>query len=111
MAMFMPCTIIREGDVAWTYLNPKLKPHWHGLKFKMVEKMPDRMDLWEKYAELRREDTVKATMFYKHNRTEMKQGAVAAWEANYTSNELDALQYAMNKWSDNEATFQCEYQN
>jgi hypothetical protein len=111
LAMLMPCTIIREGDVAWTYLNPKLKPQWRGLKFKMIEKMPDRMDLWEKYAEIRREDPVKATMFYKQNRTEMKQGAIVAWEANYTSNELDALQYAMNKWADNNVTFQCEYQN
>jgi hypothetical protein len=41
----------------------------------------------------------------------MKAGAIVAWEANYTNNELDALQYAMNKWADNIYTFQCEYQN
>jgi hypothetical protein len=50
-------------------------------------------------------------MFYRQNRTEMKKGAVVAWEANYTGNELDALQYAMNKWADNEASFMSEYQN
>jgi hypothetical protein len=111
MAMLQPCTIIREGDVAWTYLNRELKPQWNGMIFKMVEKFPDRMELWEQYKELRKTDSVAATMFYKKNRTEMKQGAVVAWEANYTSNELDALQYAMNKWADNIATFQCEYQN
>jgi hypothetical protein len=111
MAMFMPCTIIREGDVAWTYLNHKIKPQWHGVKYKMVETMPERMDLWQQYAELRREDAVKATMFYKNNRTAMKKGAVVAWDANYTGNELDALQYAMNKWADNEESFQCEMQN
>jgi len=47
----------------------------------MVEKMPDRMDLWVKYRELRKEDAVKATMFYKHHRAEMREGAVVAWAA------------------------------
>jgi hypothetical protein len=111
MAMLQPCTIIREGDVAWTYLNPNLKAHWHGMKFKMVERMPDRMDLWLQYREIRKEDEDKANLFYKKNRTEMQAGAIVAWEANYSSDELDALHHAMNIWSDNEATFQCEYQN
>jgi hypothetical protein len=111
MAMLQPCTIMREGDVAWTYLNHEKKPQWNGMIFKMVEKFPDRMDLWEQYKELRKTDRAEATEFYRSNRTEMKLGAVVAWEANYTASELDALQYAMNKWADNITTFQCEYQN
>jgi len=50
-------------------------------------------------------------MFYRKNRKAMQKGAVVAWEANYTGNELDALQFAMNKWADNEAAFRSEYQN
>jgi hypothetical protein len=111
IAMLQPCTIIREGDVAWTYLNKEKKPQWNGMIFQMVEKFPERMDLWEEYKELRKASADKATEFYRDNRDEMKRGAVVAWEANYTENELDALQYAINKWADNVTTFQCEYQN
>jgi hypothetical protein len=111
LAMFMPCTVIQEGDLADRFLNHKLYPQWRGMRFKMIEAMPERMDLWEKYKELRKEDTVSATIFYKKNRSEMKAGAVIAWEANYTGNELDALQHAMNKWADNFETFMSEYQN
>jgi hypothetical protein len=91
----------------------KDKKQWRGLKFKMVEKMPDRMDLWEQYRELRNEDAVQATMFYKRNRAEMREGAIVPWEANYTGeeNSLDALQHAMNIWSDNEIAFASEMQN
>jgi hypothetical protein len=111
LAMLMTCTVIQEGDLADRYLNHNIKPQWHGMRFKMIETMPERMDLWEKYKDIRKDDPVAATMFYKRNRTEMKAGAVAAWEANYTGNELDALQYAMNKWADNYETFMSEYQN
>lgn len=111
LAMFMMCTVIEEGDLADQYLNHKAKPQWRGMRFKMVEKMPDRMDLWEQYREIRHDDPVKATMFYKSHRSDMREGAVVAWEANYTEKELDALQHAMNKWSDNEVSFASEYQN
>jgi hypothetical protein len=111
LAMFMACTVIREDDVASWYLDRKENPLWNGLRYKMVETMPERMDLWQKYAEIRGTDPVAATMFYRQNRSEMKKGAEVAWEANFTGNELDALQYAMNKWSDNRASFQSEYQN
>ncbi|MCL2710456.1 MAG: phage terminase large subunit family protein, partial [Planctomycetaceae bacterium] len=112
LAMVMTCTVIEENDLASLYLNHKDKPRWRGLRFKMVEKMPDRMDLWEKYRDIWKEDDVKATMFYKRHRAEMREGAVVAWEANYNAEkELDALQYAMNKWADNPYSFASEYQN
>jgi hypothetical protein len=109
LSMVMTCTVIQEGDLASMYL--KDKKQWRGLKFKMVEKMPDRMDLWEQYRTLRFEDDVKAKMFYKRNRTAMREGAVVPWEANHPPETLDALQHAMNIWSDNEVTFASEYQN
>jgi hypothetical protein len=109
----MTCTVIQEGDLASIYLDHNQSSQWRGLKFKMVEQMPERMDLWEQYRGLRKEDAVKATMFYKRNRAQMREGAIVAWEANYTGkdNSLDALQHAMNVWSDNEITFASEYQN
>jgi hypothetical protein len=41
----------------------------------------------------------------------MKAGAIVPWEENYTDDELDALQFAMNKWADNPVSFASEYQN
>jgi hypothetical protein len=111
LAMFMTCTVIQEGDLADQYLTHKIKPLWRGMRFKMVERMPDRMDLWEEYRKLRYDDAEKATMYYKRNRAAMREGAVVAWEANYSEGALDALQFAMNKWSDNEISFASECQN
>ena len=111
LAMVMACTVIQEGDLASIYLDHSQKSQWRGLKFKMVEQMPTNMKLWEKYRELRRDDPVKAKMFYKQNRSAMQEGAVVAWTENHTADELDALQAAMNIWADNEVTFASEYQN
>ncbi|MDR0704303.1 MAG: phage terminase large subunit family protein [Planctomycetaceae bacterium] len=112
LSMFMACTIIRDGDLASRYLDHTKYAQWKGLIFKMIERMPERMDLWEKYRDIRKnEDEVAATIFYKKNREAMQKGAVVAWEANYTSNELDSLQFAMNKWCDNYEGFMSEYQN
>ena len=113
LAMCMCCTVIEENDLASRYLSHKDKPQWRGLKFKMVETMPTNMKLWEQYRDIRKEDPegVKAKMFYKQNRAAMREGAVVAWDANYTDDDLDALQHAMNKWADNEVMFFSEYQN
>ncbi|MDR1922813.1 MAG: phage terminase large subunit family protein [Planctomycetaceae bacterium] len=112
LAMFMACTVIKDGDLASRYLDRNLYPQWRGLVFKMIETMPERMDLWEKYREIRKnEDGVAATVFYKKNRTEMQKGAKVAWKANYSANTLDALEFAMIKWADNFTGFMSEYQN
>jgi hypothetical protein len=112
LSMFMACTVIQDGDLASRFLDRNIYRQWNGMRFKMIEQMPERIDLWEKYRDIRKnEDTVAATMFYKKHRTEMKKGAIVAWEENYTSHELDALQYAMNKWCDNYNGFMSEYQN
>jgi hypothetical protein len=111
LAMMMTMTVIREGDLASVYLDRNQKPRWKGLKFKLIEQMPTRMDLWEQYRDIRNEDDAKATEFYRKHRTEMQEGAVVPWKENFTDDELDALQFAMNKWSDNETMFFSEYQN
>jgi len=111
LSMLMACTIIEEGDLSSRYLDHRQKPRWRGLKFKMVEQMPTNMKLWEQYRDLRNEDESKATMFYKSHHTEMNRGAVVPWKENYTVDELDALQYAMNVWAENPVTFASEYQN
>ncbi len=111
LAMMMTCTVIQDGDLADRYLSHTIKPQWKGMRFQMLEKMPENMELWEQYRELQKEDTVAATLFYRNNRKAMQAGAKVAWEANHTDSELDGLQHAMNIWCENFETFMSEYQN
>jgi Terminase large subunit gpA, endonuclease domain len=113
----MPCTVIAPGDLADRMLDTKLHPEWNGERCKMVYTFPTRDDLWQRYAEIRRESLraehggAEATEFYRANREAMDAGAVVAWPENYRPGELSALQYAMNLRMDDEAAFMAERQN
>jgi hypothetical protein len=113
MGMVMTCTVIQQGDLADRYLNHKIYPEWHGMRYKMVETMPSRMDLWDEYWEVcRKQDRIAGTQFYKRHRTEMDKDAVVAWEDNFVEGkQISALQYAMDKYYENPDSFQSEYQN
>jgi hypothetical protein len=118
IAVFMPCTVIRQGDMADQLLNQDLHPEWAGERTKLVYSMPKNIDLWDRYRELRFEG-MKAgdhgrsgNQFYKSNREAMDEGAIIAWEARKNKRELSALQHAMNLLFDRgEQAFYSEYQN
>lgn len=113
----MPCTVIRQGDMADIILNRNTHPDWNGEKTKMVYKFPANMKLWEEYAEIRGEalrtdgNFQAATKFYQENREAMDAGAVVSWEARFNYDEISALQHAMNLKLQDEAAFAAEYQN
>lgn len=113
----MPCTIIRPGDMAEQILDRKKHPEWNGERTQLLYDWPERLDLWERYAEiradnLRRDGTfAEATAFYAANREEMDRGARVAWEARHNYDELSALQHCMNLRYTDEAAFYAEYQN
>jgi hypothetical protein len=113
----MACTIIEKGDLSDTVLDRKKNPRWQGEIMKMVYAFPTSTALWDKYAEIRRNEFIqggdgeKATNFYRDNRAEMDAGARVAWEQNFYPGELSALQHAMNLKYDDEYSFFAEYQN
>ncbi|MDR2754652.1 MAG: phage terminase large subunit family protein [Planctomycetaceae bacterium] len=112
IAIAMTVTVIQQGDLSDRYLNVKIYPQWNGLRYKMLEQFPDDMKLWEEYAEFRRAGkNSDAAEFYRNNREAMRKGAVVSWEANFTENEIDALQYAMNLYIDDPLSFSSERQN
>lgn len=117
IAGFMPCTVIKPGDMVDTILNKKLYPQWRGQRTQMVVKFPDNMKLWEEYETIYGQsfeehgDFRNATEFYKKNREEMDAGAVVSWEARFNHDEISALQNAMNIKIDDEYAFWAEYQN
>ncbi len=117
ISAIMPCTVIRADDMADAILDRERHPEWNGVRTKLVYKWPTNAKLWSQYGELRREgmregdDGQAATEFYRKRQAAMDKGAVVAWEQRYNSDELSAIQHAVNLRLRNEAAFFAEYQN
>jgi predicted phage terminase large subunit-like protein len=57
-------------------------PFWRGKRFQAVIQWPDRMDLWDEWEEIwRNEGPDSATLFYAAHELEMLAGAVVSWPA------------------------------
>ena len=117
IAGLMPCTVIRQGDLADNLLSKEKHPEWNGERTKMVNAFPTNDALWMKYAQIRAEslklwgDIHLATEFYQSNREAMDAGASVAWPERFNHDEASALQHAMNLRLSDEASFFAEYQN
>lgn len=117
IAGVMPCTVIRPDDMADEILDRDKHPEWNGERHKLLESLPQNMDLWDRYAEIwgdsqrKKGDISDATEFYRAHRSEMDAGAVSAWPARYLPDEISAVQYAMNIYVRSRETFFAEYQN
>jgi hypothetical protein len=114
----MPCTVVREGDVADTLLNRELYPQWQGERTRAVYAWPADDALWDQYLKLRAEGqrrgegTRAATEFYQQHRQEMDAGARIAWPALFNADELSAVQNVVNLRANlGEEAFAAEYQN
>ncbi len=76
----MLCTTQNRKCIAYKYTDRKQKPSWNGVRFRKMITRPDRMDLWERYIELRqgREDddpeARAAHRFYVAHRDKMDEG-------------------------------------
>ncbi|MBY0515103.1 MAG: phage terminase large subunit family protein [Gemmataceae bacterium] len=118
IAMVVPCTVIAPRDLSDRILDRDRNPQFQGERMRMVYTFPTRADLWDQYAELRRDSLAAdgrgeaASEFYRAHRAEMDRGALVAWPARYDSAcELSAVQAAMNLLIDNRREFFAEYQN
>lgn len=136
ISALMPCTVIAQGDVADTFLNPDKRPEWQGIRVKMVKKWADGITdttidpdskagkLWIEYADLRRRSYRQglglslATQFYIEHQKEMDEGIEVSWKDSYfkgntpddKNKEASAIQSAMNNRFQNPATFLAECQ-
>ncbi len=117
IAAVMPCTVINEDDLADRLTDRERCPEWRGIRAPLMYALPTNLELWEHYADLRRDaqrndqPPTAANNFYKKNRKKMDAGAKAAWPDRYNEDEISAVQYAMNLRIDNgEAAFLAEYQ-
>src|SRR5262249_27641179 len=55
IAAVMLCTVIFEGDLSERFLDTDKRPEWQGIRTKLLEAFPERLDLWDEYYEIRRE--------------------------------------------------------
>jgi len=119
MAVLMPCTIIRRGDLADQFLDRKKRPYWRGLKSGVFDKLPDNLALWNQYNELRGEAVAQdkglepGNDFYRQHREAMDFGCTSNWPEMFDPNtEVSAIQRAMNKYFEvGRRAFMAEYMN
>jgi len=118
LAMLIPCTIIRPNDLAARLIDKNEHPDLNGERFQRLKSFPDRMDLWEQYDLIRREDlanglatTPNAREFYREHKPEMDKGAVVDWPESVEPGDLSALESTMRRFLADAYAFACEDQN
>jgi len=117
IAAVMNCTVIYKNDLSDLYLNQDKYPAWGGKRAKLLYSMPKNMELWDQYADIRREslrelgNNANGNTFYNENRELMDAGAVPGWPSRFDSDEVSAIQNAMNLRIDVPRSFASEYQN
>lgn len=118
LSVIMPCTIIAKDDLAERFLDRQRNPQWHGTRTQMLNGMPTAVELWDRYFQMRadslrrEEGTTAATEFYRAHQAEMDAGCEASWSVRYNSDEISAIQHAMNRKHDlGDAAFFAECQN
>ena len=116
-SVVVPCTIIYQDDMAFRMLDRDLHPEYRGFTSKMVNKFPKNETLWAEYEQILKDSMLNdgsmkpATDFYSENRCEMDLGSEVSWPERFNSDELSALQHAMNRKIINESAFWSECQN
>lgn len=125
LAAVMPCTVIERGDLADRILDREKNPHWRGERCSMLRRFPDRMELWDKWAELVREalkrddetdpdeedPAPQATAYIRKHFKAMHAGADLSWPERKRPWELSALHHAMSHFYRDEMAFWSEMQN
>lgn len=104
LSAVMTSTPIRAGDLSENYADTKQFPGVRTVSHRLVERWPDREDLWEEYGEIWREEMQegnsmipRATAFYRANRAAMDAGAEVLDEGAYDRRfEISAIQRAYN---------------
>jgi hypothetical protein len=122
LAAFMPCTVIRENDMADRHLDHEKHPEWSFERCRLLYSFPKRMDLWEANKNIRtnydpysgpadkQRAADEATGHYIDHQAEMDEGAAASWAERFNVDEVSAIQNAMNLFADNEYAFMAEMQ-
>lgn len=117
----MTCTVICKGDLADRMLDRSLHPDWQGERTKLLNRFPDRMDLWQEWRELIADKLARdaspaevlkvGTAFYRKHRAAMDAGADVPWAERKEQGHLSALYTALGLYFQDPESFWSEYQN
>jgi hypothetical protein len=116
LAAIMVCTVREQGDLTERFLDRKIHPDWSGSKYPSLLRMPERVDLWDRYsAKLTASDTPEegkrqAQAYYADNREAMDEGGKVAWECDKLPDEISALQSLLTIRALTPEFFRCEIQ-
>lgn len=118
MAVIMPCTVIKLGDLSDRFLDPRKNPEWRGVRTPMIYEFPANEKLWDKYYEERLAGIAESddggergNAFLRANWDALHEGARVSWPARIAKGDLSALQSAMNLKLEKPRLFMSEYQN
>lgn len=94
--------------VSFQLTDAAQKPSMKGRRFRFMLQRPERMDLWEQYIQLRKEDwhnerngepTTHARELYEANRAAMDAGAIVANPYRHYPDQLSAIQFYFDEWA------------
>ena len=126
LAMVILTTVQNRYCLSYRFTDPKTKPAWNGVRFGLVKRWPDNMDMWQDYIAKRHaeqaagdEHARAAVQLYLDNREEMDRGAEMLTDhfdpttlEDGTQLVYSSLQQAFNKIADTSmGAFRTEYQN
>jgi len=104
MDIFYVGTILHYDAVLARKLN---NPMWQATRFKAVIRWPDRMDLWDRWEEVMRNDgKATADAFHALHQSEMETGAEVLWPAVQPFKRLMEIRVRVGR-----AAFDSEYMN
>lgn len=115
LARVMLTTVMNRRCLSWRYTDPQQKPSWKGRRFRLLERLPERQDLWDEFVAQRKANQLTgdtnargAHAFYLANRRAMDEGAVLGNPYNFiaslltdgTQQESSALEHCYNLIAD-----------
>lgn len=125
LSIFMPCTVICAGDLAWQYTDIETKPFWNGrrvpamdyLPTELLREVPNGLNLWQRYEQILREDLAmrdrdhkRATAFFLSHLDEMTAGAVVRWRARCEPPNVHPVQWLVGLYLIDRDVFNSEFQ-
>lgn len=128
IARVMLTTLMNHTGLSARYTDRKAKPAWNGVRQALLQQMPENIEKWDKYIELRRlgqesgndPNGREAHQYYLDDRKAMDVGAVVNNPSRYISDpaddgkplEVSALEHCYNLIADRGwDNFATEYQN
>jgi len=116
MASLMACTVISENDLSDRLLSSD-RPEWISHRIATLTSFPDKVDDWDTYNDVRRQEHLgempkgAANKYYRKHRATLDVGCVHYWPQSKRPSRVSAIQDAMDLFFEDPRSFHSERQN